>query len=242
MRNGFPSYLDINDTFNIFKPYLEYSENSSINQKVVCSEIIRSCGLKWKDFKLGNTKIFFRKEKLNIVMEKIQTGDLQQIINRYKKLRMLRGKWRVLIAITRLCSIWKQKIDDNIENTVIAETVQSSSILLEKSKKRKLDSKSITGTSSSSTHSTQILQRTTITIPSNDSNVEDQLRVLLRQEREKNIQLNNDYRKLQKRNLDLMENLNSIKTDKEKLVLENQKLQKAIERSCEHILTDHNYF
>lgn len=64
---------------------------------------------------------------------------------------------------------------------------------------------------------------TTITIAPTET-VEDELRNLLRKEREKNRQLNEDYQCLQKRNLELISNLDNMKKENEGLVKENRKL------------------
>lgn len=83
--------------------------------------------------------------------------------------------------------------------------------------------------------------RTRITVPETSTN-EDQLRILLQQEREKNLLLNSDYNKLQKRNLILMESLNNIKNENKRLYQENQKLHNAIKTSRNSISFDHNYY
>lgn len=112
MRTGFPSHLDISDLLKMFDKNLNYFNNIFDSQKVICSEIMRSCGLKWKHFKLGNTKIFFRNGKLDLLSEKLK-GDSTFIINRHKKLKILRTKWRIAIIVARLCSIRKVQPNQN---------------------------------------------------------------------------------------------------------------------------------
>lgn len=97
--------------------------------------------------------------------------------------------------------------------------------------------------------------RTTITIPSTKSSIQDKypetitteehLRSLLRQERKQHSQLKCDYNKLQKRNLNLMASLSNLKAENERLVEENKKLNNlvndAMETSRSNMPSDHNY-
>lgn len=131
MRKGFPSHLEINLIFDIFKQNLDNDEHSC-SRKDICSSLIRSCGLKWRDFKIGHTKIFFRNGKLDSFNEKLK-GDLQLIINHHKKLKLLRSKWRIVIIVARLCSTQKSR---KIQN----DSAPSSVVLSPKiSRKRKLN-------------------------------------------------------------------------------------------------------
>lgn len=107
MRTGFPAHLDILNLLNLFKSKQYFSVKIE-NQKLICGEVMRSCGLEWKDFKLGNTKIFLRNKKLELVSEKLN-GDLALIINQHKKLKMLRTKWRIALIVTRFCAIRKNR-------------------------------------------------------------------------------------------------------------------------------------
>lgn len=130
----------------MFNKNPHYSNKIFDSQKVVCSEIIRSCGLKWKDFKLGNTKIFFRNGKLDLISEKLK-GDLTLIIDRHKKLKILRTKWRIAITVARLCSIRKVQpnqgdsvamvVSDSINGQVRASS-STENACLKTSRKRKL--------------------------------------------------------------------------------------------------------
>lgn len=85
------------------------------------------------------------------------------------------------------------------------------------------------------------VHRTQITVPETSTN-EDQLRILLQQERKKNSLLSSDYKKIQMRNLNLMESLNKLNNENKTLRQENQKLHEAIKTSRNSILFDHNYY
>lgn len=116
MRIGFPAHLDIPDLFKMLNSKQYFNEQIG-SQKVICAEIMRSCGLEWKDFKLGNTKIFFRRGKLDLISEKLN-GDLTLIINQHKKLKILRKKWRIALIVSRFCTISKiQLIQNDSANT-----------------------------------------------------------------------------------------------------------------------------
>lgn len=152
MRIGFPSHMDINDFLNTFEQHLEYCKAISNNRKDICSELLRSCGLRWKDFKIGNTKIFFRIGKRDVITEKLK-GDLEQIVKHRRKLKFLRTKLRfAIIAIaTRCCSIRKTlPIQDNsvLDSVVLAvnaaelDNLSNEEPRPENSRKRKLDKKS----------------------------------------------------------------------------------------------------
>ncbi|XP_031631814.1 unconventional myosin-VI-like [Contarinia nasturtii] len=85
----------------------------------------------------------------------------------------------------------------------------------------------------------------TITIPctyQENISTEERLRILLRQEREMNKQLNDDYRKLQKRQLELIATISSERLEKERIIEENKKLKEALETTRVNISSDHNYF
>lgn len=102
MKTGFPSHLSIADLFHKFKSDPAYLKFTSTDQKDFSNKLLRSCGLRWKDFKLGNTKIFFRKTKFDILSEKLKE-DSQTIINRLYKLKLLRRRWHVAIIVARFC-------------------------------------------------------------------------------------------------------------------------------------------
>lgn len=132
MRAGFPSYLDINEFFEQFKfTSIISSTNRKASRKEICGELIRSCGLKWSEFKIGNTKIFFRNGKQEVVTEKLK-GDLNSIINRHKKLKILRGKWRlaIMIIIRNLCSMQNSQVDCidpsvEMDSAIFTNTIES---------------------------------------------------------------------------------------------------------------------
>ncbi|XP_055308258.1 uncharacterized protein LOC129572340 [Sitodiplosis mosellana] len=192
MRLGYPYHMNIDDLFNQFKQNqnVEFSKCISTNQKLEQKEfyglLLRSCGLKWIDFRLGNKKLFLRNGKINTLTEKLK-GDFQIIINRYKTLKMLRAKWRFAILIMiRLCKIWKKRPirDDfmitspdataigNLESEDICPS-HGPSTSQNKLKKRKLNTKtrSTVESKQAKTSPTQVTRplrenyRTTITIP-----------------------------------------------------------------------------
>lgn len=262
MKTGFPSHMAINDLLDLFKQNAEYCGHTLNDRKEICSELIRACGLKWRDFKLGNTKIFFRDGKLDILTEKLKC-DLSLVIERHKKLKYLREKWRTIA--TRLYSIWKTRSIQNhsiiiTENAAEKErTIEDLSIgeandkvCPKRSRKRKLESTytnkiSAVETSQQRTFITKISTRTTIAIPSTSEmvpkyvTIEERLRELLRQEKKKNLDLHSDYGKLQRKNLELMAKLNNEQQENNRLVEENKKLNIAIETIRNNVSSDHNY-
>lgn len=151
MRIGFPTNMEISDVLDKFEKSLNYCE-SNYNRKTICSELIRSCGLRWKDFKLGNTKVFFRNGKIDVVSEKLE-GDLQLIINQQKKLKKARSTWRFAIIISRLCSFRKHRRTQDIPLAVNARenlidevspsiNINTDGARQKRSRKRKLDTRS----------------------------------------------------------------------------------------------------
>lgn len=108
MRLGYPYHINLNDFFNKIEQNVEFSKYVSTNQKEFYSLLLRSCGLKWIDFRLGNKKLFLRNGKIDILTEKLK-ADFEIIINRCKILKLLRSKWRIAIIIVRLCSIRKKR-------------------------------------------------------------------------------------------------------------------------------------
>lgn len=108
MRMGFPCHMDINDFFNTFKHNFDNFEAVSNDKKNVCGQLVRSCGLSWTDFKIGNTKIFLRNGKKDIIDEKLN-ADLELIVKRYKNLKILRAKFRfAIIFIVKRCGSLKK--------------------------------------------------------------------------------------------------------------------------------------
>lgn len=113
MRLGYPYHINLDDFFNDIKQNMEFSKYVSTNQKEFYGLLLRSCGLKWIDFRLGNKKLFLRNGKIDILTKELK-ADYEIIINRCKKLKLLRSKWRIAIIIARLCSIGKKRpIQDN---------------------------------------------------------------------------------------------------------------------------------
>lgn len=256
MRTGYPTHMNIDDLFKDFKlNFQEFFKLAYINQKEFYCLLIRSCGLKWNDFRLGNRIVFFRNGKANMLTDKLK-DDCQLIINRYQSLVSLRAKWRIILIATRFCTIGKrrrvedctldcatpdttaiQTVNVNVKNSTMRTMVkkpQTSGLKKKTNKKRKLEN-NIPDDISSSQIEKSTSRRTTITIPSNENrtvetvSTENLLRKLLREEREKNAYLTSDYHKLQQRNLDLLSNFNNIKKENERLIRENKILRSETE-------------
>lgn len=101
MRVGFPSHLSIAELFNSFKENLELKDHTK-NQKDFCQLLLLSCGLKWNHFKLGNTQIFLRSGKLELLSVKIKE-DIRTIKQRLDKHILLRKKFKASILAARFC-------------------------------------------------------------------------------------------------------------------------------------------
>lgn len=104
MKAGFPSHLSIAEVLNKFKSCSEFQHVSYKNQKDFCTILLRACCLKWIDFKLGNTQIFFRKGKIQKFYEKLKQ-DPKKIKEHIDQLILLRKKFRVAIIFARFCAI-----------------------------------------------------------------------------------------------------------------------------------------
>lgn len=110
MRVGFPSHFSIAEIFNMFKENLEFKDYISTHPRNFCNLLLQSCGLKWKDFKLGNTQIFFRSGKFELLSEKLKEDSklIKQGLDKQKTLKLkLRKKFKAAILATiisaRLC-------------------------------------------------------------------------------------------------------------------------------------------
>lgn len=105
MRAGYPSHWCIAELFNKFEKNPEFKDYTSTNPKDFCHLLLQSCGLKWKDYKLGHSQIFFRTGKFELLYEQLKE-DTEIIKQRLMKLR-LRKKFRAAILATiisiRLC-------------------------------------------------------------------------------------------------------------------------------------------
>lgn len=104
MKAGFPSHMSIAEVLNMFKSSSEFQHVSYENQKFFCTILLRACCLKWIDFKLGNTQIFFRKGKIQKFYEKLKQ-DPKRIKVHIDQLIQLRKKLRVAIIIARFCAV-----------------------------------------------------------------------------------------------------------------------------------------
>ncbi|XP_031627793.1 myosin heavy chain 95F-like [Contarinia nasturtii] len=247
MRIGFPNFISIADLFIKVKSNLEFEDYANTNPKEFCNLLIRSCGLLWKDFKIGNTKIFFRCKKLDLLTEKLN-DEPSKIKYQMDKLRLLRKKWKIAIIFTRFCVLGKSRSEKLIG------LVQSEEVVDIPRKKIKLNKKSVQLTQTEVyllangiiEESCSLLklresstQRERITISSNEAELttENQLRKLLREERKKNEVVFAEYRQLQKRNVELQTELQSIKKQNDLLIGENNRFKNAFS----YISREHDY-
>lgn len=104
MRIGFPTHMSIADIIDKSKSVFE--NYTSTNPKDFCNVLLRSCNLKWKDFKLGHTQVFFRSGKWELFSAKLK-DDTEVIKQRIDKLKLLRKKLKVAIVFARFCVIGK---------------------------------------------------------------------------------------------------------------------------------------
>lgn len=185
------------------------------NQKDFCSILLRACRLQWNYFKIGNTKVFFRDGKIELLTEKLES-DADQILFRINKLKMLRSKFYFAILIARIAVrflVMGKRSQINVETNVEHATSKSNDILKEKvrtNRKRKLGTESIRYTFSLKQligmtfgeflflliqikcllFSDQIpvpVQPTTIAIAFEEGSLENELRNLLKKERKKSV-------------------------------------------------------
>lgn len=137
MRTGYPSHMNIDDLFNQLNLDLEFSQYASENQKEFCGILLRSCSLNWKDFRLGNKKIFFRNCKMDELNEKLK-GDLKVIIGRCREIMLIRAKWRIMCIATRFYAIVKKwivstsikrsKLDNDLLSQINAAPIENRGI------------------------------------------------------------------------------------------------------------------
>lgn len=119
MRVGFPCHMNTDDLLNRFKlnPELPKNGQNADDQKGFCSILLRSCGLNWNDFRLGNKTIYFRNGKIDKLNGKLK-DDLRNIINQYKEIILIRSKWRILLIAARFYAIakrWISKVETSVE-------------------------------------------------------------------------------------------------------------------------------
>lgn len=228
MRVGFPSHLSIAELYNMFKDNVEFETYiSNSNPKDFCNLLVRTCGLKWQHFKLGNTQIFFRSGKLELLSEKLKE-DPKIIKQRIDKRLKLRKRFKLAILVARICVKGRCRFNEMQElcgkcgSTEMQEVeefreqIPKKKIRLSKSTQIKTAvSPGISNTNRSTTFS-----RKSITVHSNENSlIENQLRILLQQEQKKNEQLSIEYRELQKRNVQLLTEMEDLK--KENKMLKN---------------------
>lgn len=133
MRKGFPTHINISDLCYRFEQHIHLFDYNSTDQKQFWNLLIRSSGLTRKDFKFGNSKIFFRMGKLELLNEKL-SDDLPVIIERFKKIGVLRLKWRT--AIIAVIEHLKMQTKSQIRS------VNEIEVMTPPSKKLKLDAES----------------------------------------------------------------------------------------------------
>lgn len=233
MKIGFPSNMSISNLFNNIMSKSQFMKYTSFSPKEFCNILLRSCSLKWTEFKLGNTQIFFRNGKLEILSEKLRE-DPKVIIQRLDKLMLLRRKLKtaILVAIisSRFLGFVKGHCEEQVYVNINEEQLEvpvpripgeQLDVPIIPKKRMKNNEKCVES----------ICSLTTITIPSNvdqSISIENQLRKLLREEREKNKVLSTEYLQLQKQNVVLQTELQSIKRENVKLIEVNKKLAKSV--------------
>lgn len=104
---GFPSQLAICELYEMFGEHFKHFQYNNVCKKKFCETLLLSNGLKKNEFRFGNTKIFFRAGKLDVVERKFR-DDVNIIINRYEKHLLLRSKLRVSFIVARFLSIFKK--------------------------------------------------------------------------------------------------------------------------------------
>lgn len=150
MRIGYPDQINIDELLNRFKESSELSSHITKNQKHFFNTLLRSCGLRFMDFRIGNTNIFFRNGKINLLMEKIN-DDVDIIMNRYMRLKFLRNKWRVTVIgiilarmiVAKFCP--KRRSNDCSIHLPLNSTVNENTVKVNpklQNNKRKLDTSS----------------------------------------------------------------------------------------------------
>lgn len=98
IKTGFPTHMNISDLYYRFEHIFYLFDCDCTDQKLFCNLLLRSSGLIRKDFK-GNSKICFRIGKLELLNDKL-SDDQWLIIDRFKKIGVLRSKWRTAIVAT----------------------------------------------------------------------------------------------------------------------------------------------
>lgn len=140
MRTGYPSHINIDYLLDRFKQNMDFSKYVTKNQKEFCETLLRSCGLKWKDFRIGNKNVFFRNGKVDLLTESLKQ-DSKAIFNRYMRLKLVRAKWLFsIMLVIRYCSIReRQRIEDCAHNLTVNSSVNANLKKGQSNKKRKLD-------------------------------------------------------------------------------------------------------
>lgn len=117
MKQGFPDHMNIIDLLDLYDEFKQHRNNTNTNQKEFCSKLLRACDLKWCDFKIGSTQIFFRKGKFELLAENLKSGP-KEVLLRLDKQDGLRKKLKIhmiiLLVIAKFLTIVK-KNQNNID-------------------------------------------------------------------------------------------------------------------------------
>lgn len=96
MKTGFPKHMSIITLFNEFRTKQEFNMHTSNNPKEFYSKLLRACHLKRNDYEIGNTQIFFRLGKFELLVEQLKINSIE-ILHRLDKLDNLRRKLKIFI-------------------------------------------------------------------------------------------------------------------------------------------------
>lgn len=242
MKTGYPSHMSIADLSNSIN-----STHSHINIKEFCILLLRACSLKWSDFKVGNSQIFFRKDKIEMCLAKLRNS--KEVQERIDLLITLRKRFKKAIKCALGCArfytvIGKRSRENDMELDMESEATPRKKIRRNKNCAQSLPTATEVTADfvnldefSTTLPGTSKHTWTTIAIQSCDSTVEDQLRTLLRQAEDKNKILSVDYLQLQKQNVQLSTKLQKLEKENEKLICENKKFRKDFQ----YISLEHDY-
>lgn len=149
MKTGYPAHISIDDLCNKFASNEDFNKYICTNQKDFCSILLRACQLKWNHFKIGNTKIFFRDGKFEMLTQKLKS-DSKEILFRMNKLKLLRSKFYFTILVARIAARFlvmgkRSQINAgiNVDMTSHSGEIQSRDEENRTGKKRKFDTQSV---------------------------------------------------------------------------------------------------
>lgn len=158
MKTGYPVHISIEELLHKFELNENFNGHVCTNPKDFCSILLRACQLRWKHFKIGNTQIFFRDGKYEMLLDNLK-NDPNEILLRINKLKMLRRKFIFAIIVSRIAARFligrkRKQIDIHLNAKLNASTNQAAKTQYEKKKsiagkKRKLDTQPVQCNSSS---------------------------------------------------------------------------------------------